>query len=260
MVTKLHEILAVEDSLNKVFGNAAKEAQATFGSRDHLFKGHRIVTTPLEEDVEGHLAVSPDSEVHDVSETVHGKLTFLFDHLTRAFNVYGQKERTNQSAKANLVVAGEVLIEDCPATMLLGLETRLRNLREVCEAIKTTDQSKGWTPTQQEHIVEARPETKFITKKVQRERVVIEPTEHQPGQYATYNEDVRVGEKTTVHASGLISPREKSDLLARIDVLMRAAKKARQRANGAEVDTKFKAGKVIKNFILNGNGAVEEDE
>jgi hypothetical protein len=260
MATKLHELLAVEESLNVVLADSLKEATASFSSKDHLFKGHVVTVEPLEEDVEGHLAVAPESEVHDVAETVHGKLDFVLTHLVKAFNVYGQKEKTNQEARADLKVGGEILIADCPATMLLGLETRLKQLRQMCLAIKTTDQSKGWTLTQDKHVVQARPDEKFITRKVQRERVVIEPTEHQPGQFTVFAEDVRVGKKVVVHKSGLVSPKEKSDLLGRIDVLLRAAKKARQRANTQEVDTTFKVGKVIKSFILNGTGVAEEDE
>ena len=259
MATKLHEILAVEDSLNTVLSDAVKEATATFAGKDHLFKGHIVEVQPLEEDVEGRMAVAPEHDRTDVAETVYGKLKFVSDHFVKALNVYGQKEKTNQSAKADFVVGGEVLIKDCPATLLLGLETKLRVLRQMCAAIKTLDSSKGWTPTETGGILQARPDEKYITKKIQRERVVIEPTEHQPGQFTTFNEDVRVGKKTTVHLSGLISSKDKADLLARIDVLLRAAKKARQRANAAEVDTSFKVGKKIRDFILTGN-VPEEDE
>ena len=260
MVTKLHELLAVEESLNTVLADSLKEATNSFATKDHIFKGHKITVEALEEDTEGHTAIAAETDVTDVAETVHGKLDFVFNHLNRAFNVYGQKERTNQSAKADLVVNGDVLLKDCPATMLLGLETRLKHIRAMCLAIKTTDQSKGWVATQDKHIFEARPEEKFITRKVQRERIVIAPTEFQPGQFTTYAEDTRVGKKTTVHATGLVSPKEKSDILLRVDTLLRAAKKARQRANATEVDTKFKPGKAIKNFLLNGDVADDSEE
>jgi len=258
--TQLHELLAVEESLNTVLSDSVKEATASFSGKDHLFKGHTVTVEPLEEDVEGHLAVAPESETLDVAETVDGKLAFVFNHLVRAFNVYGQKEHTNQNARADLVVNGETLIKDCPATMLLGLETRLKHVRAMCLAIKTMDQSKGWTPTPMAGVFQARPDEKFITRKVQRERVVVEATEHHPAQFTQYTEDMRVGKKITVHTSGLVSPKGKSDLIARIDTLLRATKKARQRANGQLVDTKFKPGKAIKNFLLKGVVADDSEE
>lgn len=258
--TKLHELLAVEDSLNTVLADSVKEATASFSGKDHLFKGHTIEVSPLEESADGHTAVAPEVDQNDVAETVHGKLNFVLGHLVRAFNVYGQKERTNQEARADLIVNGETLIPDAPATMLLGLENRLKHIRAMVLAVKTNDMSKGWTPTQTSHVFQARPEERFVTKKIQRERVVIEPTEHQPGQFTTYTEDVRVGKKVTVHQSGLVSPADKAQILQRVDTLLRATKKARQRANGQVVDTSFKPGKAIKNFLLNGSVEADAEE
>ena len=256
--TKLHELLAVEDSLNRTLGDAVKEATASFASKDHLFKGHTITIQPLEEDSAGHTKVAPETEVMDVAETVGSKLEFVLGHMAKAFNVYGRKERTNQEARADLVVNGEVLIPNAPATMLLGLENKLKQLRDMAVAIKTLDMSKGWKSTPQAGIFQARAEERYITKKEQRERVVIQPTETQPGQFTSYTEDVRVGKKITEHKSGLVTPTDKSLILGRIDTLLRAAKKARQRANGQEVDVKFSPGKAIKNFLL--TGGVENDD
>lgn len=257
--TQLHQILAVEESVNKTYAEALREAADSFSKKEHLFKGLLVSTRPLEEGTDGHQAVFEDTERTDVAETVPSKLTFLMRHATKAFNVYAQKEATNQLARADLVVNGEVLVKDCPATFLLGLEARLRSLRATLESIKTTDQSKGWVATDQPNVFQCRPVTTRLTKKVMRHKVVIEPTEHQAGQFTQYTEDIPVGEKTTTHFSGLISPKEKSDLLARLDVLLRAAKKARQKANTQEVVTSFKPGKVLSDFLLGSNELREED-
>lgn len=259
-MTKLHEILAVEDSLNTVFTDAVKESVDTFSNKEHLFKGHQIIVEPLAVDTDGRTDIAPGMEEHDVAETVPSKLEFLLTHFVKAFDVYAQKEKTNQSAKSDLIVNGDVLIKDCPATMLLGLETKLKILRGALLSIKTNNRALGWVAAAQPNVWAARRDEKFITKKVQRERVVIQPTEHQPGQFTTYTEDVQVGKKITTHYSGLIDPQTKSDYIARVDILLRAAKKARQRANQQDVDTKFKVGKVIKNFILSGPASVEDEE
>ena len=255
---QLHELLAVEGPLNKVAVEAIKEAKATLSKKEHLFTGIINVIEPLVEESTGRTDVLAQTEQKDVSETIEGKLSFVLKQFTKAFNVYAQKEQANQYAKADVKIGDQIIIKDAPATMLLGLESRLESIREMVSTISTTDPTQGWTATPNKGVWQARPQERAITKKVQREKVVFQPTETQPGQYTTYTEDVIVGKKITTHLSGLISSAEKSELLARVDALRNACKRARQRANKQEVNTSFRPGRDVVNYIL--NGKVVEDE
>lgn len=247
---QLHELLAVETSKNKVFNDILAEARDTFSKKDHLFKGHLTTNTPLVENIEGSAPFLESTEETQVSETIESKLDYVFKHFTQTFNVYAQKEKANQEAKADVTINGEVLIKDAPATMLLGLESKLNKIREMIVAIKTTDNTRAWTITNNKGIWQSTPEERGITKKVPRQKVVFQPTEHQPGQYESYVEDVIVGKKVVIHYTGLISSAEKAKILDRVDTLAAACKRARQRANKQVVDTSFKPGKDIANYIL----------
>jgi len=64
-------------------------------------------------------------------------------------------------------------------------------------------------------------------------------------------EDVPVASVTKTVWSGMWTSRQKADALARLDTLLIAIKKARQRANRTEV-LKPRAGKVLADWILKG--------
>lgn len=247
---KLHEVLAVEDSLATTFKEILAEARKSFAEKEHLFRGHISVTKATQENEQGSAYVAEGTEKSLVVETVPAKLAYVADHTKRYLDAVAQKELANTVAKADLVVNGKVLLKDAPATLLLGLENKLKAMREVFLAIPTNDESKVWATTDMQHVYTAPAERKFITKKVDRAQVVIPPTEHQPGQYRTYTEDVVVGEKSTQHLSGKVGAYQKSEYLRRLDDLILASKKARQRANEQEVNTDLELGSIVTNYLL----------
>lgn len=60
-------------------------------------------------------------------------------------------------------------------------------------------------------------------------------TDKHPAQVKDWTEDVPVAKVETVAYSGMWTVQQKADALDRLDVLLQAVKKARQRANTAEV-------------------------
>lgn len=131
---KLHEVLAVEADLE----GAAKildEALVTFNKKVDHFSGHHKTLKMFDE---ARVTEEEGAEEHkEIVTTVDQKLAYLTKPIAKWWDALAQKERTNQEARADLVIDGEVLLEQVPATMLLGLESRLRMVRNVFDAIPT---------------------------------------------------------------------------------------------------------------------------
>ena len=73
-------------------------------------------------------------------------------------------------------------------------------------------------------------------------------TKEHPAQVESITTDVAIGKITVNNWSGMLSPAQKSILLGKIDTLIRAVKKARQRANTTEV-VKVNIGDKLFDFI-----------
>ena len=146
---------------------------------------------------------------------------------------------------------GEVLVRDVPATFLLGLETRLKKLRTVFENIPTLDPSLKWDedPSTGEGVYVSQTKTSLKTEKTVQHKVLYDATPEHPAQIEKWNEDTPVGRIETIQRSGMLSVRRKSQLLGRVDQLIMAVKKARQRANTVDVVDR-KIGQDLMNFVL----------
>lgn len=248
---KLHEVLAVEGDLAGEYKKILEEATTVFKKGEH-FMGFTKLLQMFDESRKHEEEAA--KEHRELTTTVNDKLSYMSRAVIRYFDAVAQKESTNQLAKADLEVDGKVLIPDMPSTLLLGLETKLKDVRAVYDAIPTLlpgikwerDATKGgdvW--------VTAEPETAMKTEKVLKPFVLYEATKEHPAQVKELSDTVNIGVYRRTFVAGTLSPKEKSDLLGRIDKLIRATKKARQRANMQEVN-KLAIGEVLMGFINNG--------
>lgn len=251
-MAKLHEILAVENGLQTAAKKINEETIKTFGKKDeHFIATIRTVEHFAEEDHKLNVV-----EAKAMVTTVFDKLLYNAIPNVRALDAYLQKEATNQKAAADIVIDDKVLAENVPSTVLLGLETKLTELRAVYEAIPTLAPGPAWEIDTSARAAggvykSAAPDVAFRTKKTIRPIIMAPATEHHPAQVQAVTEDVPMAKITTRHSSGMISPAQKSDLLERLDKLLRAVKRARQRANGTEVETR-RIGASLFEFIHNG--------
>ena len=248
---KLHELLAVESDLEGTYKNILSETTNTFSKKPHLFLGAEKRLEMFDDKAE-----AQPVQRQEMTETVKGKLDYQSESIVRYLDAVLQKERTNQDAKANLEIDDLVIAEDIPATFLLGLETKLKHVRSVYMAIPTLPPNIKWE--KDENIGEdvyrrVHPEETFKTAKTFKHKVLYEATDKHPAQIEKWEENVDVGRYTTASWNGFISPTEKSVLLGRIDKLLRAVKKARQRANTQEV-AKDEIGSALFNYI---NGVIK---
>ena len=253
-MAKLHELLAVEGDLEGSYKKIIEEAKTTFSKRaDHFFGFHRKCEMYDES------ATAPPDEYKEMDTTVQDKLNYTQDFIVRYFDAVLQKEQTNQEAKADLIVDGEVISTDLPATFLLGLESRLKAVRSMYETLPTLPPGVKWEkdPTRGKDIwVTAHPEKKPKTAKTFQHKVLVpaqfpkegEGGQSLPAQIEKWEETITVGMYVKTVWSGMVTPAQKSDYLSRIDKLIRATKKARQRANSTQV-IKRTIGEKLFNFI-----------
>lgn len=248
-MSKLHELLAVEPDLANASKILVKETEKTFSSKENLFIGWNRHLEMLEEGKE------PDAppEFQEMTETVSQKLSYVGAHIAKYLNAVYQKECTNQSASADLTVDGQFIGVQVPATFLLGLETKLKDLRNMYLAIPTLPPGIKWEFDEALNAYRmVEPEVKMKTAKTFRHKVLYEATKEHPAQIEKWEENVNVGKYVRNVWSGMISSSDKSKILMRLDKLIRAVKKARMQANDIKVEDHNNIGVKIISYINEG--------
>ena len=246
---QLHQLLAVQGDLEGKWKRVKDEAVTTFTKRTEHFTGS---TKRLEmfDDKDKQLEESGASH-RELTSTVDKKLEYIRSDCVRFFDALLQKEATNQDARSDLEVDGVTLGTDLPATWLLGMEQKLKELRAVYEAIPTLQPGIKWEPDESLGKGVYRNEHDEVKLKTEQDIAykIVQPQDaHHPAQVESWKENKPVGQYVSQHVSGCLSPAQKSALLGRMDQLIRATKKARMRANSTEAK-KLKIGKEIFSFI-----------
>lgn len=244
--TKLHEILAVEPSVSSTASIMVKEAINTFDKKETRFSGRRRTYLPRNDD-----GIEYPSEYAQVVETVKGKLNYLIKHLEKSADLSATKEETNTKARATLTIDGKD-VGSFPPTVFLSLEKQFQEFKKVLLSIPTLDPTVVWTPDETRNdIYESAPVKTYKTEKIPQVLTLAEATKEHPAQTQVFNKDETIGTWTTINESGLIYPKDKSEMLDRVDKIIRAIKKARQRANDIEIE-EVKMAKKLFNFVING--------
>lgn len=247
---KLHELLAVETSLEGAANKLIAESKKTF-NKETLFNGQVRNLTYFDEN-NAHLN---HKEYQKLTTTVSENIEYLEKPITDYWDALLNKESANQQAVADLIVEGVKVAEALPATFLLGIESRLVKLRELYDNIPTLAPGIEWVPAPEimKHAFKTgHTETTFKTEKDPEFRIVVEATKEHPAQVERIERTSNVGKYETVKYSGMMSPAEKAHRIERIDSLLRAVRKARSRANMVEVQPR-EIGKSLLDFINTGS-------
>jgi hypothetical protein len=250
--SKLHEVLAVEADLAATAEKIMAETVVTFTKKDDHFQGFHKRLEMFDESRKQEEKGAEGSK--SIVETVPSKLEYTSKSLAKYWDAVAQKERTNQEARADVVVDGVVIVEDAPATFLLGMESRLKKLRAVLEAIPTHAPGVKWNPdpdTGKDVFISDTPQVAKREEKDFEFRVLAAATKEHPAQIEKWMSNKAVGTYITTLWTSTISPAAKSELLERCDRLSHAVKKARMRANETEV-VKMNPGKAMLAFVLEG--------
>lgn len=244
---KLHELLAIEGDREGNYKRVMEEAVITFTKKTDHFVG-QIRRLEMFDQAEQDLNTE---ERKELVTTVKDKLNYVQESVVQYLDIVLRKELTNQLATADLIIDGVMLATKLPATFLLGLETKFKNIRAMYETLPTLDPGIKWVEDAKlgkNVYITAYPDEKFKTAKKFQHQVLVAPTDKHPAQVEKWEEQIPVGKYTTTAWSGKISPAEKSALLGKIDKLIQAAKQARMRANNIDAIDR-QVGKVLCDYI-----------
>jgi hypothetical protein len=242
-MAKLHELLAAESTVKTQADKCRSDLLNTFEKKRHLF-GEKVVT--FLPNTDGAPAVT--EEQSDLQTTVKTELKWIGDIWSKALDAAFQIAHSNMGARADVVLDdGTVLLSAVPATALLELEKRAGEIHGLVSAIPTLDPAKGFKedPDRGVGVYRARDDNRVRTKKITRPMVKYEATKEHPAQVDLVQEDVAIGTIRAQEWSGLITPGDKADMLARAEELRRALKTARSRANEAPAATETVGAKVF---------------
>lgn len=178
-------------------------------------------------------------------------LTELAEQLTRHWDLALWRDEGNTRARADVEVDGQVILRDVPATFLLFLEKQLNDWRTAVTKLPTLATDQSWELSEASGLYQTPPVKSASTRKVLRNHVKSQATDKHPAQVHTYEEDVPVGDWTTIRLSGALTVRHQRVLVDRLDKLADAVKSARERANLVEVD-EVRAGDALFGYLLGG--------
>ncbi len=242
-MTKLNQIVAVEKGV-KSSSQSELTAQYQTLQKPALLAGLSRTYQPKDEEGE---VLPPEST--RVQVKVDEVLDRTAEVMTRLFDVTATKEWANTAARADVVVDGQTLLSDVPITYLLFLEKRLVDIHTLVTKLPLLDTADAWEYDASADCWRTEPTRTVRTKKVPRNHVKAEATEHHPAQVEMYFEDVPVGTWTTVKFSGALPAQRVNELKARVERLQDAVRFARETANEAEV-TDRKVGDTVFGYLF----------
>jgi hypothetical protein len=243
-VTKLNQLLAIEKGARQHHTAAVTDAYHSL-QKGALLDG--ISRTYRPKDDEGD-RLPPESK--RVQLTVRDALAGVREPWGRLMDVNLEKDDTNTRARADVVVDGETLLQDVPATYLLFLEKQLTDLHTLVSKLPRLDPAETWhwDPNAGAYATESVETHRSV--KVPRAHVLYEATREHPAQVRAYEETEVVGYWTQVKFSGAVPADEADAMLDRVRRLRDAVKQAREQANLAEVAPHRGTGATILDYVL----------
>lgn len=243
-MTKLNQLLAYQKTVTAGANDGVTKSYHAV-QRTALFAG--ITKTYAPRDEEGERL---PGEVNRVQVAVPAVVSTFRDSLVKLFDVTASKDSTNQIAKADIVLPdGKVLVADVSVSTLLFVEKQLIDIATFVKKLPLLDPAEVWEPSDQNGVWRTPPRVTARTKKVPRNHVKARATDKHPEQVELYYEDVVVGDWSTTILSGALPAREVQSMLANIETLAVAVKKARETANMTEVVDKH-IGSAILGYVF----------
>lgn len=242
-MAKLNQIIAIEKGVKSQSLRDLTDAHQLL-QKSAALSGIARTYRPKDEDGE---QLPPEST--KVQTKAGDVIRKTVEIMTRLFDVTATKDWANTQAKADIVVDGKVLLAQVPATYLLFLEKQLVDLHTFVRKLPILDASETWTFDNSADSWATEPVQTTKTKKIPRNHVKAEATEHHPAQVEVYYEDVIIGHWRTVKFSGALPATRVNELIERVEKLQEAVKFAREEANNLEV-TDQKVGATVLQYIF----------
>ena len=251
---QLHEILAVEQ---EVKGNAERvraQILENFRSRQTHFTGMRRTYRPFavdeEKGEEGGERLEAETRL---VTTVPEELENTFQTLGEAIDLGYHIDEANTRARSDIVLGEQTIARDVPATFLLQLEKRLKEIRAIYREIPVFDPVRLWNTdpgADKKHVLRAEPVVTVRKQRTKKYNVMVEATKEHPAQVDIVEVDEPVGEIRAYDWTGMIAPGRKAELIKQLDDLLAAVKQARSRANATEIDRERKISSSVFEFLL----------
>lgn len=242
-MTKLSQIIAVEKGVKSDAARRVTDLHREV-QKAPLLTGIAKTYEPRDE-----LGERLPGEFKNVQVTAEGTLSEAAGILTRLFDITLTKDTANCAAKADVVVEGRVLLSKVPVTYLLFLEKQLTDVHTMVAALPRLDPAQEWNPDDALGVWRTPGLKRMSTRKAFRNHVIAEATKEHPAQVHVYNEDIPVGDTTTITFSGAMHGSRIRQILDRVEELQRAVKFAREEANSHEV-TDAKAGDPVFQYLF----------
>jgi hypothetical protein len=246
MSRTLGQVIGVEKHLRQKDNDAGKEIKKRVQS-EVLTTGLTKVYKP-DDDNAPSTAREPDQH-KAVAVKVEDVLKEAARYAIPAMDVTATKDRTNQEAKADILIDGKPLVQDVPVSHLLWLEHYLGEWKGFFAVIPVLDPTRNWTPDSGRGIHKGDTQETVRFLKEIASLLLVAPTDKHPGQAQPYNKETRTGVYLTTALSGAVPEARKKELLDRVDTLIQAVKDATARANHVPA-VEVKEGEIILGYLL----------
>lgn len=228
MTSKLNQIIAIEKGIKaRSYAEISDLHKAI--QKPELFNGFSKTYASKAEDGD-----ELPAEAKRVQFTVRDVLATVARSMGDLISVTARKDWTNCDAAADVVVDGKILVAGAPVTFLLFLEKQLVDLRTFASNLPTLDHSDDWTFDENSGLYRTQPTKTHRTRKEQRPIVLYDATPEHPAQTQLITVDEIAGFWTAVKHSGAMPAPKRTELIERIDKLLRAVKEAREAANNID--------------------------
>lgn len=233
----LHQVLAAEKTAVGAFQLLLKELHSKFGKAGHFFNGKVRTLKMIQDSPEAKALEDGSREVTLPVTNVLDATQYVMDQWVRTENLLWTKNSANRNAVAELRVGGSI-IPDVPVDELMGLETRLKELRSLFQNMPTLDASQSWDSDNERGVGFYRT---AATLRVKTDKklvpITLAPaTDKHPAQIEKTFVDTPTGTFSEIFLSGACSSAQKAELLTRIDGLIAEVRDARARANALDVN------------------------
>jgi hypothetical protein len=248
-MSKLHELLAVEETVVSASEKLMSETEMKFGKISEVFTGSIKTLERLQDTAEDKAIEASQKQVKVLPTNVRLTMEYVFPYMEKHLNLKLAKHRTNQKAMADIVLDDEVLVPDAPVDFLLDLEKLIPRLRKMFVHMPTLDPSKEWVEESKGTWKTKEPLMTTQTEKIMYPVVMHEATVQHPAQVKESTKDIVVGTFSTIFFSGATTTQQKADVLAKLDDLLSAVKQARMRANSINVEAHNNGGNAIVGLL-----------
>ena len=243
---KLNQVVAVVSGQKAEAEKALTAAYHAF-QKGELFSGLSRTYTPKnadDGDVKPPEVKNPQQSVRELYRAVEPVLVKTWDSVAT-------QDWANCTAKADVVVDGEVLLAAVPGPHLLFLEHKLTDLKAFVEKLPVRDGAETWTYDDTANMYVTPVVRKDSTKKLNKPIVLYDATDKHPAQTQLIVEDVVVGHWNEKRFSTAASAKDREAMLGRIAKLAEAVKEAREEANSIYVERKEVAAPIL-DFVFGG--------